>query len=77
MVLQRDEKTFQSSQWPKRYGQDQGNPKQGMKPVRRLIFDLRHQGGPNDDGAGDHDDEYRGPVARVRKVEIQAAHIAA
>ena len=70
MVLQRDEKTFQSSQRPKCNSQDQRNPKQCMEPVRGLIFDLRHQGGPDDDGAGDHDDEYGGPVARVRKVEI-------
>src|SRR5258708_17847714 len=76
MILQRDEKTFQPSQRPKRYSQDQGNPQQRVNPVRRLIFDFGNQGGPNDNGAADHDDEDGGSVAGVCKGEIEAARIA-
>ena len=48
-----------------------------MEPVWRLIFDLRHQGRPDDDGTGDHNDEYCGPIARVGEAEIQTAPITA
>ena len=47
-----------------------------MKPVRRLIFDLSYEGSADDDGAGDHDDEYGGTVAGIRKGEIETAQFA-
>ncbi len=73
MILQRDQKTFQASQGPERDYQDQRDPQHRVDPVRRLILDLGHQGGSNDDGAGNHDDEYGRPVAGVGKAEIEAA----
>lgn len=47
-----------------------------MDPVRRLILDLSYEGRADDDGAGDHDDEYGGTVAGIRKGEIEAARFA-
>jgi len=38
-----------------------------------LILYLDDQGRSHDDSAGDHDDEYGRPVARIGKAEIQAA----
>jgi hypothetical protein len=40
------------------------------------VLDLSYEGRADDDGTGDHDDEYGGTVASVRKGEIQAARIA-
>jgi len=76
MILQRDKKTFQAPQGPKRDYQDQRDPQHCVDPVRRLILDLSDQGGSHDNGAGEHDDEYGRPVAGVGKAEIEAAHVA-
>ena len=73
VILQRDEEALQPPQRPKRHDQDQRNPKRRVNPIRRLIFDLGNEGGDDDDGTGDHDDEYGGPVADVREGEIQTA----
>src|SRR5260370_31843257 len=75
MILQSDQKTFQASQRPQRHNQDQGDPQHRVDPVRRLILDLGNQRGSDDDGAGDHNDEYGRPVASIGKAEIEAAHV--
>src|SRR5260370_3248055 len=75
MILQSDQKTFKASQRPQRQNQDQGDPQQRVDPVRRLILDLGNQRGSDDDGAGDHNDEYGRPVASIGKAEIEAAHV--
>src|SRR5665213_2447792 len=76
VILQRDEEALQPSQRPKRYDQDQRDPKRRVDPIWRLILDLGYERRADDDGAGDHDDEYSGPVTRVREGEIHAARFA-
>ena len=73
VILQRDEEALQPPQRPKRHDQDQRNPKRGVNPIWRLIFNFSNQGGDDDDGTGDQYDEYGGPVADVREGEIQTA----
>src|SRR5665213_1130872 len=76
VILQRDEEALQPSQRPKRHDQDQWDPERRVDPVWRLILDLGYEGRADNDGAADHDDEYRGPVTRVREGEIHAARFA-
>ena len=73
VILERDEEALQPPQRPKRHDQGQRNPKRGVNPIWRLIFNFSNQGGDDDDGTRDQYDEYGGPVADVREVEIQTA----
>ena len=47
-----------------------------MNPERRLVFDLHDQGGGDDDGAGQHDQENRRPVAGVDEGVVEPAGLA-
>jgi hypothetical protein len=54
------------------------SPKLAHSGLSRSVwfFDLGDQGRSDHDCACDHDNEYGGPVARIRETEVQAAHVA-
>ena len=77
MELQRDQQRLHRAQRQQRGREDQRQPQRGVQPERRLVFDLDDQRAADHDGAGDHDDEHRRPVAGIDEGVIEPAGFAA